>query len=493
MEDINYAEKIATFNLLVGNDNQEIAFNYLSLANWDETKAAMLYNEENKGPQNTIQSNKNTNARNYTNNNFNNSYSTNYQPYKKQKVNLAKLNKYKECPIFSEGILDIFKIFKSDNRPYYQYFSNISSKCVKLYDNFLKSLKTKVGIILLYSGKTLNNALNILKNICNNDITKDLLSQTVIYPLINDSLEGSKISKKFKLKDKNKDFPVILICFYKNEENFAVIDLIKNIEENIKLLNEKLLEAHDLFNDDKKKDMQPLTNNSSPILNQPKSENNNITNKQENNNKKDNNIISNQNNNIINNSNNNSNNPNNQNIINDINNYLPEDIINENKINRDSYTYMTDGEVLEKQEREMRKLEKMEEDKKLEAEKKEREKKEEEEREKQEELNEKKKAESILNMIPEEPKDDNPDKCVILFRFPDGEKVVERKFLKTDNISLLYLYIKSLGREIYDEKEEKHFSLIQSFPFKNFDELQNNTLEQEGLFPNAMLQIRTTE
>ena len=96
-------------------------------------------------------------------------------------------------------------------------------------------------------------------------------------------------------------------------------------------------------------------------------------------------------------------------------------------------------------------------------------------------------------MIPEEPKDDNPDKCVILFRFPDGEKVVERKFLKTDNISLLYLYIKSLGREIYDEKEEKHFSLIQSFPFKNFDELQNNTLEQEGLFPNAMLQIRTTE
>ena len=94
--------------------------------------------------------------------------------------------------------------------------------------------------------------------------------------------------------------------------------------------------------------------------------------------------------------------------------------------------------------------------------------------------------------MPKEPDDDNPDKCVILFRFPDGEKVVQRKFLKTEKVSVLYLYIQSLGREIYSEKEEKKFSLIQTFPFKNFDEIQNNTLEQEGLFPNGMLQIRTS-
>ena len=96
-------------------------------------------------------------------------------------------------------------------------------------------------------------------------------------------------------------------------------------------------------------------------------------------------------------------------------------------------------------------------------------------------------------MLPEEPSDDNPEKCVILFRFPDGEKSVQRKFLKTDPISMLYLYVKSLGREIYIENEDKNFSLIQSFPFKNFDEAQNNTLEQEGLFPNAVLQIKSNE
>ena len=71
--------------------------------------------------------------------------------------------------------------------------------------------------------------------------------------------------------------------------------------------------------------------------------------------------------------------------------------------------------------------------------------------------------------------------------------MVQRKFLKTDVVALLYLYIKSLGREIYIENDENHFSLIQSFPFKNLDEVQNNTLEQEGLYPNAMLQIKVFE
>ncbi len=106
---------------------------------------------------------------------------------------------------------------------------------------------------------------------------------------------------------------------------------------------------------------------------------------------------------------------------------------------------------------------------------------------------EKIKVETLTEILPKEPGDDNPDKCVILFRFPDGEKTVQRKFLKTDLVSILYLYIKSLGREIFIEKEDSHFSLIQSFPFKNFDECQQSTLEAEGLFPNAVLQIKEFE
>ena len=252
----------------------------------------------------------------------------------------------------------------------------------------------------------------------------------------------------------------------------------------MKLLSEKLFEAHELLN--KGKNVSSLNKIFPPIDKIDKKLSNNIINNNNNINY-NNDIITNS---INNNNVNNSNNINNkQNILNDINNYLPDDI---NEVNRDSYTYMTDGEILAKQEREMKSLERMEEQKRLEEKRKEREKKEEEEKKKEQELIENIKVKSILSILPEEPSDDNPDKCVILFRFPDGEKVVQRKFLRSDNVSLLYLYIKSLGREIYSENEE-HFSLIQSFPYKNFDEVQDHTLEQEGLFPNAMLQIKANE
>ena len=65
--------------------------------------------------------------------------------------------------------------------------------------------------------------------------------------------------------------------------------------------------------------------------------------------------------------------------------------------------------------------------------------------------------------------------------------------MKSDKISVLYDYVRSLGKEIYSEEEYNNFSIIQSFPFKNFENKINNTLEQEGLFPNAVLQIKENE
>ena len=470
MEDIDYTEKIATFNLLVGNNNEEIALNYLTLANWDETKAAMLYNQENKGAEAKLQNSnipieQNIPPKNNINNNKNDIIDNNDMPSNYLDHNYfsaynyidpskgSKLDKYRECKIFKEGFLDALNIFKKDNRGYFPNFGNITQKCIKLYDNFIINLNTNVGIILVYNKYTYNDALNTLKKINEDELTKDIInSRTIIIPLISGCSEANQIIKELKIKS----FPTIVVCFYKNHTHFAVIGIINNINQNMKLLTEKLIEAHGLFEDGKK-------------FNYPK-------------NKPDTNL------NIINNNNNNNKNSNkNNNILNDINNYLPDDV----NPNRDSYSNMTDGEVLANQEKEMKKLEKMEENKKLEEEKRKRKEKEEEERKKEEELLEKIKADSILNILPQEPNDDNPDKCVIKFRYPDGEKVVERKFLKTDKVSLLYLYVRSLGREIYSEKEEKNFSLIQTFPFKNFDEVQNNSLEQEGLFPNGILQIRT--
>ena len=498
MDDINYSEKIATFNLLVGNTNDDIALNYLTLTEWDETKAAMLYNQENKGEkakfpssinippeEYTIPAKKNNkNTINYNEDIYaNSSYSARNNDIpdlipeeflidKKYNSN-NKLSQYRQCEIYRKGPFDSFKIFKIDNRGYFPNFGQITEKCIKLYEVFINNLRNNVGIILLYNKRTYNDAVFGLQNLIDNEVTKNIIEnyQTIIIPLIKGCLEADHLIKQLQLKS----FPSIIICMYKNITHLSIIGVIQNIKDNIKLIGEKLIEAHDL-----------LSNKKGPSFNKYKDIPQNNKNE----------IIKGKKDDLVNNNNSDTNkkinpNMNDQNILNDINNYLPEDLDN---FKRDSISNMTDAQVLAKQEAEMKSLEKMEELKRLEEERKEKEKEEEEEkRRKEEELLEKMKMDSINNILPKEPEDDNPDKCVVLFRYPDGEKTVQRKFLKTDNVSLLYLYIKSLGREIYSEKEEQHFSLIQPFPFKNFDEVQNKSLEEEGLFPNALLQIKTIE
>ena len=89
----------------------------------------------------------------------------------------------------------------------------------------------------------------------------------------------------------------------------------------------------------------------------------------------------------------------------------------------------------------------------------------------------------------EEPPIDDPNATTICFRYPDGENRKDRRFLKTHKIQNLYDYVTSLGKEIYTEEENNSFSLYQPFPPKKYEEMEN-TLEKEGLFPNAVIQIR---
>ena len=153
---------------------------------------------------------------------------------------------------------------------------------------------------------------------------------------------------------------------------------------------------------------------------------------------------------------------------------------------------MSDGEILQKQKDEMEALEKqaqMKEEemkrKKLEEQK---EKLEEEEKIKKIEI----KASEAKQKIVEEPSEDDPNATTICFRYPDGEKRKDRRFLKSHTIQNLYDYVTSLGNEIYSEEGNNSFSLYQPFPPKKYDVMEN-TLEKEGLFPNAVIQIREEE
>ncbi len=147
-----------------------------------------------------------------------------------------------------------------------------------------------------------------------------------------------------------------------------------------------------------------------------------------------------------------------------------------------SFGLLTDGEILYQQKHEMEELERKA---RIEEEKKNKEKKEQESIE-----NEiKNKAKDALMKIVEEPDKDNPEATTICFRYPDGEKTKNRRFLKSHKIQNLYDYVTSLGEEIYTEKQNKNFTLHQPFPPKIYDKFEN-TLEQEGLYPNALVQIK---
>ncbi|CAI2364919.1 unnamed protein product [Moneuplotes crassus] len=107
-----------------------------------------------------------------------------------------------------------------------------------------------------------------------------------------------------------------------------------------------------------------------------------------------------------------------------------------------------------------------------------------------EKLEEEKKemAEIVRSNLPEEPSEGTPDTITIQFRFPDGNHKQVRRFYKTDKVQLLYDYITSFGNENGFEAAHTHFSIIQNFPKKFFEDM-NKTLEEEGL-SNCTLMIK---
>ena len=175
---------------------------------------------------------------------------------------------------------------------------------------------------------------------------------------------------------------------------------------------------------------------------------------------------------------------------NDLENYnLFEDDKSKNLL--DSIYNLSDGQILAKREEEMKELERQQEEKEKKEKEEKRKEIEEEERKKKIEKKYEYEANIAKMILSEEPEENNPDICHIIFRFPDGEKNIERKFLKTDKIAVLYDFVKSIGREIFSEPDSNDFDIIcLDFPPKNLEDKKSHTLLNEGLFPNSILQIR---
>ena len=185
------------------------------------------------------------------------------------------------------------------------------------------------------------------------------------------------------------------------------------------------------------------------------------------------------------------NNNNNKNQNNTNKRYQNPLLDNNNNLLADSIYQLSDGEVLQKRENQMRALEREEEEREKKEQEKKRKEEEEENRLKNIKKNYEDESEMAKMLLPKEPSDNDPNVCHIIFRIPDGEKNIERKFLKTDKVAILYNFVKSIGREIFMEPDATDFEILCiGFPPKNLENKKNNTLEEERLFPNSILQIK---
>ena len=500
-------QKINYFNSKVGNTDDEKAISYLIEANWDERRAVQIFMDRNQPQIPPL-------------NNYNQP-----QPKKEPPINLNLI----EFQV-SEALLDSNATYQNKDSVnftnFVKYINGQFSLTAKSYNNFIKLLKQHAGIIILLTLDTFDRIKRKIQQIKSNSLCSDIIRNSILFPIMKDSPLGNEFVEQLQCIS----FPSYIFCKYKDNKSIYITGRIEG-SINANSLIDNVLNA---IPDTKANIRTSLKSSLNASININKSNNNVNDNIKKDNNIDDtmwnyndfclgtsmelnklieqlgisdnyNNNNNNYNNNYYNNFNNNQNlNNNNQNLINNNqnlnnnnqnlnnNNQNPvNDNVNNNKINlEDSIAGLSAGEINAKREREIRELEREHEEKM---------KKEEEEKQKIiEENNRKKKliedyereAERCKNFLLKEPDENDPNACHIIFRYPEGSKTNERRFFKNEKVEILFYYVKSLGTEIYSENDYKDFDLVYGFPPKIIENTKERTLEEEGLCPRCIIQIR---
>ena len=104
-----------------------------------------------------------------------------------------------------------------------------------------------------------------------------------------------------------------------------------------------------------------------------------------------------------------------------------------------------------------------------------------------------KEAREKRERLPEEPAEKDPLACHIVLRLPGSGERVNRRFLKTDTVQVIYDFVDSLGpQRLSFESSSQQYIILQSMPRKEFTDKEKK-LEEVGLFPRAMLQIKEND
>ena len=520
--------KINYFCLTLGINDVSRAEKYLFKANWDEKLAVRNFNLSHPDyipniPQyNPIyQAPFNFNQIQFPSYFQNIPYQMPQIPQIPQNNNrdiISNNNQYQNKKNYIEFYLSKYIMNCKDNNTAsshsLNYLKNNLNSLELLFGNYLKSLKNKRGIIIIYSEEKFNKLKEHINKINQNYYIKNLLNNCVIFPVLNTSIIGHEFVEQLSCVN----FPTYIFNKYKNNEYFYItgrmdgafdISFFKENIENIYIPESNILKNENKNDLIHKLKQEKYFNINNQFKNRKDNNNKNIINRKINkkkfeeekqielNDSKNNNkylmenydnyylgdskdIIS-----IF---------EDNNNYLNNLNNY-EESILNnveEKKENLDksddklgnSIIGLSDGQILEKRENDIKELERQ-------FEEKEKKEKEEENRINKLQIEYENEAENAKELLPEEPEESNVDVCNIVFRHPDGEKTLGRRFLKSDKVEVLFTFIKSKGREIFEERESNDFNIIcLGIPPKSLEDKKNNTLEEEGLFPNSILQIR---
>ena len=461
MATVNYEEearlqrqKINYFNSKVGNKDFDKAIDYLIIADWDEKKAVETYlnlNRKSNMPQKSSLPSLNKNI------NKNQQNPKKLAPISKKNLNTQPRQQNPPNTNYNINEIDVTDEFlknspyKSKDSTYYsdfiKYLQNKFFLAEKSFEGFLKTLKEHPGIILIVNVNKMEEFKRHATKIINNFIFPDINKITVLFPIMYDSIIGNKLAKQFSCYN----FPSYIFCKYQSQKLIKVNGKMEGLF-NLNLFIDNVLKG--LPEAQSKLKASLKTSLRTSIIQ------NYNRNDKEDNDKDDNK---------------NDNNDSNKNNV------------------KDSIFGLSEGQVLDKREREFKELERQQEEKLRKEEEEKQKIIDEENRVKKLKEDYEKDAEMSKKLLPAEPDENNPDACKIVLRYPDGEKTIERRFLKTERVRVLYYFVKSKGREIFFEDESNDFDLIFGFPPKNLQNSKYNTLEEEGLFPNAYIQIREKE
>ena len=522
-------QKINYFNSKIGKDDFDNALNYLILADWDERKAVKIYMAQFSRPNIPPKSNDNQDNRNHQQqNNLNNPQrnNRNIQPIndrnnQQNKRNIPPQNNRNipsqnnnqrnqehqlqaqdrsnnwEFHITDPFLKDNVTHKNKDSAPFKNMITYLGGKfkfVANSLESFSKLLKEYAGIIILLTFDKFDLFKTYVNKIKNDYLSSDIVNNSILFPIMKDSVLGVEFVNQFSCIS----FPSFIFCKYKSEKDIKIIGRMEGAFSNV-LLNDYLLNSFPESQASLRSSLRKSLNKS--IMNSIRVDDNN------NNNNNDNFLAHNQDYffgdpeelerfiaNLGNEDNNNSNNnPNNEDNQNNNKNNNQNNSINNNVNIKDSIAGLSDGEIMAKREREIRELEKQQEEKMRKEEEEKRRIIEEENKKKEREENYIKEAEKSKILLPPEPEENNPNCCKVILRYPDGDKTMERRFLKNEKVIHLYLFVKSKGREIFTEEENNDFDLIFGFPPKNLENTKNKTFEEEGMFPNAIINIREKE